>query len=51
MASRAWSRAATSWGVRATWAAPAFSAIRASFRVPGMGTIQGFFPSIQAREI
>ena len=45
-----WSMAATSSLVRTTSAAPAFSCIRSVFRLPGIGTIQGFLHSIQARE-
>ena len=51
MVSRALSRASTSAGESTTSAAPAFSHIRSTFRLPGMGTMYGFLHSIQAREI
>lgn len=45
------SRSCTASGERRTPAAPAFSRMRSALRVPGMGTIQGFLQSIQARLI
>ena len=51
MVSNASSSAFTSPGDKATSAAPAFSFMRVSFRVPGMGTIHGRLQSIQAKLI
>ena len=51
VSSSALSMAATSAAVRWMSAAPAFSFIRSTLRVPGIGTIQGRLQSIQASEI
>lgn len=49
--SKALSMEATSAGERTISEAAAFSPMRSTLRVPGMGTIQGFLHSIQARSI
>ena len=51
VASRVLSIVSTSSRERTTSAAPEFSRIRSTFRLPGMGTMYGFLHSIQAKEI